>query len=89
MTKSIVLTELSDLARYRDEFANDTPAVEAVQQTPVVPADSDPDTLIQAIGRAARELQRLADTDASASRRGRSRGRSGFTFGYSAVRMTT
>ncbi|MCL4230945.1 MAG: hypothetical protein KJ053_05150 [Dehalococcoidia bacterium] len=68
MTKSIVLTELSDLARYRDEFANDTPAVEAVPQTPVVPPDADPDALIQAINRAARELQRLADTDASARR---------------------
>ena len=68
MTKSIVLTELSDLARYRDEFANDTPAVEAVPPTPVVPPDADPDALIQAISRAARELQRLADTDASARR---------------------
>lgn len=68
MTKSIVLTELSDLARYRDEFANDTPAVEAVPQTPVVPPDADPDALIQAISRAARELQQLADTDASARR---------------------
>jgi len=68
VTKSIVLTELSDLARYRDEFANDTPAVEAVPQTPVVPADADPDALIQAISRAARELQRLTDTDASARR---------------------
>ncbi len=68
MTTSIVLTELSDLARYRDEFANDTPAVEAVPQTPVVPPDADPDALIQAISRAARELQRLADTDASARR---------------------
>ena len=68
MTKSIVLTELSDLERYRDEFANDTPAVKAVPQTPVVPPDADPDALIQAISRAARELQRLADTDASARR---------------------
>lgn len=68
MTKFIVLTELSDLARYRDEFANDTPAVEAVQPTPVVPPDADPDALIQAISRAARELQRLANTDASARR---------------------
>lgn len=68
MTKSIVLTELSDLARYRDEFTNDTPAVEAVPQTPVVPPDADPDALIQAISRAARELQWLADTDASARR---------------------
>lgn len=68
MTKSIILTELSDLARYRDEFANDTPAVEVVPQTPVVPLDADPDALIQAISRAARELQRLADTDASARR---------------------
>lgn len=68
MTKSIVLTELTDLARYRDEFANDTPVIEAVPQTPVVPPDADPDALIQAISRAARELQRLADTDASARR---------------------
>lgn len=68
MTKSIVLTELSDLARYRDEFANDTPAIQAVPQTPAVPSDADPDALIQAISRAARELQRLADTDASARR---------------------
>ena len=68
MTKSIVLTELSDLARYRDQFANDTPAVEAVPQPPAVPPDADPDALIQAISRAARELQRLADTDASARR---------------------
>ncbi len=68
MTKSIVLTELSDLARYRDEFANDTPAVEAEPQTTAVPPDADPDALIQAISRAARELQRLADTDASARR---------------------
>ena len=68
MTKTIVLTELSDLARYRDEFANDTPADEAVPQTPAVPPDADPDALIQAISRAARELQRLADTDASARR---------------------
>ena len=68
MTKSIVLTELSDLARYSDEFANDTPAVEAVPPTPAVPPDADPDALIQAISRAARELQRLVDTDASARR---------------------
>ena len=68
MTKSIVLTELSDLARYSDEFANDTPAVEAVPPTPAVPPDADPDALIQAISRAARELQRLAHTDASARR---------------------
>ena len=68
MTKSIVLTELSDLARYRDEFANDMPAAEAVPPTPIVPLDADPDALIQAISRAARELQRLADTDASARR---------------------
>lgn len=68
MTKSIVLTELSDLARYREEFANDTPAVEVVPPTPGVPPDADPDALIQAISRAARELQRLADTDASARR---------------------
>lgn len=68
MTKSIVLTELSDLARYRDEFANDTPAVEAVPPTPAVSPDADPYALIEAISRAARELQRLADTDASARR---------------------
>jgi tetratricopeptide (TPR) repeat protein len=68
VTKSIVLTELSDLARYRDEFANDTRAIEAVPPTHVVPPDADPDALIQAISRAARELQRLADTDASARR---------------------
>ena len=68
MKKSIVLTELSDLARYRDEFANDMPAAEAVPPTPIVPLDADPDALIQAISRAARELQRLADTDASARR---------------------
>ena len=68
MTKSIVLTELSDLARYRDEFANDTPAVEAVPPTPAVSPDADPDALIQAISRAARALQRLADTDDSARR---------------------
>jgi len=68
VTKSIVLTELSDLARYRDEFANHTPAAEAVPQTPAVPPDADPDALIQAISRAARELQRLADSDASARR---------------------
>lgn len=67
MTKSIVLTELSDLARYRDEFANDAPAVEAAPP-PIVPPDADPDALIQAISRAARELRRLADTDASARR---------------------
>ncbi|MBI2765437.1 MAG: hypothetical protein HYX53_05930 [Chloroflexi bacterium] len=68
MTKSIVLTELSDLARYRDEFTNDAVAVEAVPRMPVVPTDAGPDALIQAISRAARELQRLADTDASARR---------------------
>jgi hypothetical protein len=68
VTKSIVLTELSDLARYRDEFATDAPAVEAVPPTPAVPPDADPDALIQAISRAARELLRLADTDASARR---------------------
>jgi len=68
VTKSIVLTELSDLARYRDEFANDMPAIEAVPQTLAVPPDADPDALIQAISRAARALQRLADTDDSARR---------------------
>ncbi len=68
MTKSIVLTELSDLARYRDEFANDIPAPGAAQPTSVVPPDADPDALTQSISRAARELQRLADTDASARR---------------------
>ena len=68
MTNPIVLTELSDLARYRDEFANHMPAAEFVPETPVVPLDADSDALIQAISRAARELQRLADTDASARR---------------------
>ena len=68
MKKSIVLTELSDLARYREEFANETPAVGAVPPTSAIPADADPDALIQAISRAARELQRLAHTDASARR---------------------
>src|SRR6185312_14926973 len=60
--------ELSDLARYRDHLANDTPTAETVPSTPAVPTDADPDALIQAISRAARELQRLADTDASARR---------------------
>lgn len=67
MTKSIVLTELSDLAQYRDEFANDTPAMEAAPR-PIVPHDADADALMQTVSRAARELQRLADTDASARR---------------------
>ncbi|MBN9492597.1 hypothetical protein J0H33_04530 [bacterium] len=68
MTKTIVLTELSDLAHYRDEFGNDTPAAEPPPSPPTVPSDADPDALIQAIGRAARELQRLVDADSSARR---------------------
>ncbi|MCC6174578.1 MAG: hypothetical protein IT305_04665 [Chloroflexi bacterium] len=44
------------------------PAIEAVPQTLAVPPDADPDALIQAISRAARALQRLADTDDSARR---------------------
>jgi len=68
VTQSIVLTELADLGRYRDEFATDPDPVQPAAVAPVVPPDADPDALIQAISRAARELQRLNDADASARR---------------------
>ena len=68
MTRSIVLNELADLERYRDEFATDPEPVQPAAVAPVLSPDADPDVLIQAIIRAARELQRLNDFDASARR---------------------
>ena len=69
MSQSVVLRDLAELARFKGEFARDP---EPTIATPVAPpppvTDDQPDQLVQAILRSARELQRLSEQDAAARR---------------------
>ena len=60
MNQSVVLRDLAELARYKDQFAGDP---EPTVATPVAPPprviEDQPDQLVQAILRSARDLQRL------------------------------
>ena len=69
MSQSIVLRDLAALARYQDEFASDPEPTIATQVAMSPPAlDDQPDQLVQAILRSARELQRLSEQDGAARR---------------------
>ncbi|MCZ2109630.1 MAG: hypothetical protein LC118_08695 [Dehalococcoidia bacterium] len=67
MSDPIVLRGFAELAQYRAEFAAEpeqSPPIEVAPPPPVV--DDQPDQLVQAILRSARELQRLSEADAAA-----------------------
>lgn len=69
MSQSIVLRDLAALARYQDEFASDPePTITTSVAMPPPALDDQPDQLVQAILRSARELQRLSEQDAAARR---------------------
>jgi tetratricopeptide (TPR) repeat protein len=69
VSQSIVLRDLAELARYQDEFASDPEPTIATQVAMPPPAlDDQPDQLVQAILRSARELQRLSEQDGAARR---------------------
>ncbi|MCZ7579131.1 MAG: hypothetical protein M5U18_19640 [Dehalococcoidia bacterium] len=69
MSQSIVLRDLAELARYQGEFASDPEPTIATQVAMPPPAlDDQPDQLVQAILRSARELQRLSERDRAARR---------------------
>ncbi|MCK6563606.1 MAG: hypothetical protein L6Q80_02520 [Dehalococcoidia bacterium] len=69
MSQPVVLRDLAELARYQDEFASDPDPTVATPVAPPPPViDDQPDQLVQAILRSARELQRLSEQDAAARR---------------------
>ncbi len=69
MSQSIVLRDLAELARYQDEFASDPgPTIATRVAWPPPALDDQPDQLVQAILRSARELQRLSEQDGAARR---------------------
>ncbi|MBE7518343.1 MAG: hypothetical protein HS107_03770 [Thermoflexaceae bacterium] len=69
MKQPVILRDLTELARYQDEFASDPEPTMATQVAMPPPALNDqPDQLVQAILRAARELQRLSEQDGAARR---------------------
>ncbi len=69
MSQSVVLRDLAELARYKGEFASDPEPTIATPVAPPPPAlDDQPDQLVQAILRSARELQRLSEQDGAARR---------------------
>ncbi len=69
MKQPVVLRDLAELARYQDEFASDPEPTIATQVAMPPPAlDDQPDQLVQAILRSARELQRLSEQDGAARR---------------------
>ena len=69
MSQSIVLRDLAALARYQDEFASDPePTIATKVAMPPPTLDDQPDQLVQAILRSARELQRLSEQDGAARR---------------------
>ncbi|MGE3073940.1 MAG: hypothetical protein AB7N24_11825 [Dehalococcoidia bacterium] len=69
MSQSIVLRDLAELARYKGEFAGDPEPTVATPVAPPPPVlDDQPDQLVQAILRSARELQRLSEQDTAARR---------------------
>ncbi len=71
MSQPVVLRDLAELARYQDEFAADPepePTIATPVATPPPVLDDQPDQLVRAILRSARELQRLSELDAAARR---------------------
>ncbi len=69
MKQPVVLRDLAELARYQDEFASDPEPTIATRVAMPPPAlDDQPDQLVQAILRSARELQRLSEQDGAARR---------------------
>ncbi|MBE7520640.1 MAG: hypothetical protein HS107_15500 [Thermoflexaceae bacterium] len=70
MNEPVVLRGLAELAHYRDEFAKDPepPIPPLVASSPPPDLDANPDLLVQAVLRSARELQRLSEQDAAARR---------------------
>jgi len=69
VSQSIVLRDLAALARYQDEFASDPePTITTSVAMPPPALDDQPDQLVQAILRSARELQRLCEQDGAARR---------------------
>ena len=69
MSQSVVLRDLAELARYKDDFAGGPEATVATPvATPPPVLDDQPDQLVQAILRSGRELQRLGEQDAAARR---------------------
>ncbi|MCC7090288.1 MAG: hypothetical protein IT295_14115 [Dehalococcoidia bacterium] len=68
MNQPVVLRDLTELAHYRGEFAQE-PEPPTIVARPTPPAlDAHPDLLIQAVLRSARELEHLNERDASARR---------------------
>jgi len=71
VSQPVVLRDLAELARYQDEFAADPepqPTIATPAATPPPVLDDQPDQLVQAILRSARELHRLSEQDAAARR---------------------
>lgn len=69
MKQPVVLRDLAELARYQDEFASDPePTITTRVAMPPPALDDQPDQLVQAILRSARELQRLSEQDGAARR---------------------
>ncbi|MCC6387427.1 MAG: hypothetical protein IT302_08600 [Dehalococcoidia bacterium] len=69
MNEPVVLRGFAGLAQYRDEFAAEPePSVPTPVETPPPAFDANPDLLVQAVLRSARELQRLSEQDSAARR---------------------
>jgi len=69
VSQPVVLRDLAELARYKGEFASDPePPIATPVALPPPVTDDQPDQLVQAILRSARELQRLSEQDAAARR---------------------
>jgi hypothetical protein len=71
VNQPVVLRNLAELARYQDVFAagpEPEPTISTPVATPPPVLDDQPDQLVQAILRSARELQRLSEQDAAARR---------------------
>lgn len=69
MSQPVVLRDLAELARYQDEFTADPePIIATPVAKPPPVLDDQPDQLVQAILRSARELQRLSEQDGAARR---------------------
>ena len=69
MSQPVVLRDLAELARYKGEFSGDSePTITTLVALPPPVLDDQPDQLVQAILRSARELQRLSEQDAAARR---------------------
>ena len=67
MSQPVVLRDLTELAQYRGEFASDPePTITTKVAMPPPTLDDQPDQLVQAILRSARELQRLSEQDGAA-----------------------